>query len=158
MAHVYCPWIVLTLKNVQRLNTLFVMPHSIYNKYALFTTIFLGEFSVYMNVLFFIWYWSHRVFILFEQQQFYIMHRYALLLHTRILSVTYPTWITTWSMCIETETKWPPFRRRHSKMYFHEMYECWLTFLKFVLKVKINNITALVQIMAWRRPGNKPSF
>ena len=28
--------------------------------------------------------------------------------------------------------------------------------LKFVPKVSINNIPALVQIMAWRRPGNKP--
>ena len=28
--------------------------------------------------------------------------------------------------------------------------------LKFVPKVSINNITALVQIMAWRRPGDKP--
>ena len=28
--------------------------------------------------------------------------------------------------------------------------------LKFVPKVRINNILALVQIMAWRRPGDKP--
>ena len=28
--------------------------------------------------------------------------------------------------------------------------------LKFVHKVSINNIPALVQIMAWRRPGDKP--
>ena len=28
--------------------------------------------------------------------------------------------------------------------------------LKFVPKGPINNIPALVQIMAWRRPGNKP--
>ena len=28
--------------------------------------------------------------------------------------------------------------------------------LKFVSKVRINNIPALVQIMAWRRPGDKP--
>ena len=28
--------------------------------------------------------------------------------------------------------------------------------LKFVSKCSINNISALVQIMAWRRPGNKP--
>ena len=28
--------------------------------------------------------------------------------------------------------------------------------LKFVPKVRINNIQALVQIMAWRRPGDKP--
>ena len=30
--------------------------------------------------------------------------------------------------------------------------------LKFVSKGQINNIPALVQIMAWRRPGDKPSF
>ena len=28
--------------------------------------------------------------------------------------------------------------------------------LKFVLKIRINNIPALVQIMAWRRAGDKP--
>ena len=28
--------------------------------------------------------------------------------------------------------------------------------LKFVPKGSINNILALVQIMAWRRPGDKP--
>ena len=28
--------------------------------------------------------------------------------------------------------------------------------LKFVPKVRINNISALVQILAWRLPGNKP--
>ena len=29
-------------------------------------------------------------------------------------------------------------------------------FMKFVPKVQINNISALVQIMAWPHPGNKP--
>ena len=28
--------------------------------------------------------------------------------------------------------------------------------LKFVPKIQINNIPALAQIMAWRRPGDKP--
>ena len=28
--------------------------------------------------------------------------------------------------------------------------------LKFISKVRINNIPALVQIMAWRQPGDKP--
>ena len=27
---------------------------------------------------------------------------------------------------------------------------------EFVAKVRINNIPALVQIMAWRRPGDRP--
>ena len=30
--------------------------------------------------------------------------------------------------------------------------------LKFVPKVPIDNIPALVQIMAWRRPGDKPLY
>ena len=30
------------------------------------------------------------------------------------------------------------------------------TSLKFVSKVPINNVPALIQIMAWRRPGDKP--
>ena len=30
--------------------------------------------------------------------------------------------------------------------------------LKFVLKVPVNNIPSLVQIMAWRRPGYKPLY
>ena len=39
-----------------------------------------------------------------------------------------------------------------------KMYEFRLTeiSLKFVLKVGINNIPTFVQIMAWRRPGDKP--
>ena len=28
--------------------------------------------------------------------------------------------------------------------------------MKFVPKVSVNNIPALVQILAWRRPGDKP--
>ena len=38
-------------------------------------------------------------------------------------------------------------------------YSPWSSFtnsFKFVPKVQINNIAALVQIMAWRRPGDKP--
>ena len=37
-----------------------------------------------------------------------------------------------------------------------KMFECRFEFLKFVPKGPINNIPALVQIMAWRRPGDKP--
>ena len=62
---------------------------------------------------------------------------------------------------IEAETKWPPFRRRHFQVNFLE----WIFFkisikisLKFVPKAPIDNIPALVQIMAWRRQGNKPLF
>ena len=59
---------------------------------------------------------------------------------------------------IEAETILPPFRRRHFQMHFHE-WKC-MNFdnisMKFVPKVLINNIPALVQIMACRHPGGKP--
>ena len=42
-------------------------------------------------------------------------------------------------------------------IFLNENARIWLKIsLKFVPKVRINNITALVQIMAWRRPGDKP--
>ena len=42
-------------------------------------------------------------------------------------------------------------------IFFNENLWISLTIsLKFVPKVRINNIPALVQIMAWRRPGDKP--
>ena len=41
-------------------------------------------------------------------------------------------------------------------MHFLEMYEFRLGFHKFVPKVRISNIPAFVQIMAWRLPGDKP--
>ena len=52
------------------------------------------------------------------------------------------------------ETKWPPFSRRHFQMHFS-----WMkmnTFRSRLPKSPINNIPALVQIMAWRRLGDKP--
>ena len=51
-----------------------------------------------------------------------------------------------------------PFRRRHFQMLFFNE-NVWIPIkisLKFVPKDPINNIPALVQIMAWRRPGDKP--
>ena len=51
--------------------------------------------------------------------------------------------------------KWPPFGRQHFEM--HE--NVWISIkisLKFITKDQINNIPPLVQIMAWRRPGDKP--
>ena len=61
-------------------------------------------------------------------------------------------------LVIEAETKWPPFRRRHFQMIFQNE-NVWISIkisLKFVPKAPINNIPSLVQIMAWRRPGDKP--
>ena len=61
--------------------------------------------------------------------------------------------LTHWGWEIYT-----PFRRRHFQIHF--FYEnVWILIkisLKFVPKVPIDNIPALVQIMAWHWPGNKP--
>ena len=59
---------------------------------------------------------------------------------------------------IEAEIKWPPFSRRHFQMHFLE-WKVWISIkisVKFVPEVRINNIPALVQIMAWHRTGDKP--
>ena len=57
--------------------------------------------------------------------------------------------------------------RRNEQHFADDIFKCiflnetvWISIqisLKFVPKVPINNIPALVQIMAWRRPGDKPS-
>ena len=55
--------------------------------------------------------------------------------------------------------KLPPFRRRHFQMHFLENEDVCISLkisLKFVTKVRINYIPAWVQIMAWRRQGDKP--
>ena len=51
---------------------------------------------------------------------------------------------------------WPPFSRRHFQMHFREWKCIDLVSQKFVFKGPINNIPALVQIVAWDRPGDKP--
>ena len=59
---------------------------------------------------------------------------------------------------IEAETKWPPFHRPHFQMHFLEL-NFWILIqisLRFIPKGPINNIPSLVQIMAWRRSGDKP--
>ena len=64
-------------------------------------------------------------------------------------------------MCIDT------FRpRQHGRHFTDEILKCiffneniWISIkisLKFVPKGPINNIPAMVQIMAWRQPGDKP--
>ena len=59
---------------------------------------------------------------------------------------------------IEAETKWPPddiFKR----IFVNENVIISIAIsLKFVPKGPINNIPALVQIMAWRRSGDKPLY
>ena len=56
--------------------------------------------------------------------------------------------------------------RQNGHHFANDIFKCiflnenaWISLkisLKFVPKVRINNIPALVQIMAWRRPDNKP--
>ena len=56
------------------------------------------------------------------------------------------------------EAKWPPFSIRHFQMHSLE-WKCMISIkisLKFVHGGSINNIPALVQIMARHRPGAKP--
>ena len=64
---------------------------------------------------------------------------------------------------VTTLTHWGPDKMDH---FADDIFKCillnenvWITIdnsLKFVPKVPINNIPALVQILAWRRPGDKP--
>ena len=75
--------------------------------------------------------------------------------HTFEITATYPRrqWVNTLR---------PRQNGRHSA---DDIFKCillneniWITIknsLKFVPKVPINNIPAVVQIMAWRRPGDK---
>ena len=54
--------------------------------------------------------------------------------------------------------KWPPFSGRHFQLHFLE-WKCLNAIkisLKFVPRGPIIIIPALVQIMTWRRPGDKP--
>ena len=55
------------------------------------------------------------------------------------------------SQHIETYIKLSPFSRRHVHIHILE----W-QYIKFVPKFWISNFPALVQIMAWRRPRDKP--
>ena len=60
---------------------------------------------------------------------------------------------------IETETRWPTFCRRHFQVHFLEwIYFNWDWFFPdFFSKSQIDNIPALVQMMPWRRSGDKPT-
>ena len=52
-------------------------------------------------------------------------------------------------------TKWPLFRKRYFRMHFHEWKVCKIS-MKFVTKGPIDNNQAMIQIMDWRRIGDKP--
>ena len=61
-----------------------------------------------------------------------------------------------------------PRPRQNSRHFADDIFKCIFVAenisisvnfsLTFVPKVRINNIPALVQMMAWRRPGDKPSY
>ena len=75
-----------------------------------------------------------------------------------IVAVMYVSSIETWFNSLR-----PRRNRRH---FADDIFKCialnenvWIALkisLEFVPKVRINNNPALVQIMAWRRPGDKP--
>ena len=73
--------------------------------------------------------------------------------------VTLPT-DNFWSChLIEARTKWPPFSRHFQMHLLNE--NVWIVIkisLKFVPQDPLNNIPVLVQIMAWRRPGDNLSL
>ena len=78
----------------------------------------------------------------------------------RICFTTAPWYCTMNNLCyhIEAVTKWPPFSTPHFQIIFlneNVLISIQIS-LTFVPKGQINNIPALVQIMAWRRPGDKP--
>ena len=69
--------------------------------------------------------------------------------------------------CCRKDLTFNTLRPRQSGRHFaDDIFKCiflnenaWISLkisLKFVPKVRINNIPTLVQIMAWRRPGDKP--
>ena len=61
---------------------------------------------------------------------------------------------------IEAESKWTPFCRQYLQMHFLNE-NVWISSTisqRFVSKGLINNILALVQIMAWHRLGDKPLY
>ena len=67
-------------------------------------------------------------------------------------------WFFQMILHIEAGTKWPPFRRQHflNTLSWMKMLQFRLQFHLSLFLRAINNISALVQIMAWRRPGDKP--
>ena len=66
------------------------------------------------------------------------------------------TFYYTWH--IEAETKWPSISQWQFQMHFLEWNYINLikTSLKLVARGPINNIPAMVQVMDWRRSGDKP--
>ena len=120
------------------------------------------------------WHWSRALF----QQHVSLIHSLFVSRESQGITKTHPlVWnrITSWSLSISHQTNhnrtiMPHFntlRPRPNRRHFaDDIFKCifeneneWISpriSLKFVPKVRINNIPALVQIMAWRRLGDKP--
>ena len=77
--------------------------------------------------------------------------------HTQSLSLSLPLDEVPTSHS-EAWTKWPPFRRRHVPMQFHERNVLCLIEIsrRFVPWGGIDDMSALDQAMPWRRTGDKP--
>ena len=80
-------------------------------------------------------------------------------------------WYRVSKYCFSGAEKWMKkqlniLRPGQDSCHFADIFKCifldenvWILLkisLKFILKFQINNIPALVQIMAWHRPGDKP--
>ena len=61
-------------------------------------------------------------------------------------------------LCIQAETKWPSFSRRHFQMHYYNgnVSTSMKISLNFARKDQINNTSVLVQIITWHRPGERP--
>ena len=93
--------------------------------------------------------------------------RWSVLWHPMVFCSTHifihaiDTWLLhTGSLTHWGRDKWPPFTDDIFKCIFlnENVLISIKISLKFVPKGQINNIPALVQIMAWRRPGDKPLY
>ena len=105
--------------------------------------------------------------LLWHVQTFVVIWYYTMELNENQFSIEFELW---WIK--KTFVKWSPdlfntLRPRQNGRHFpDDIFKCiflnenvWIPIkisLKFVPKGPINKIPALVQIMAWRRPGDKP--
>ena len=134
---------------------IFTYLHCISNEWPL------GDKAIHMaveevDVLYSCMFWSAAPIYTFERQPSIVLdvptyifcHLLALHPQPYVLTVTLTHWV---------RKKWPPFSRRHLKCIFLNE-NVWVS-IKILLKVAPTgpfiHIPALVQILAWRRPGDK---
>ena len=87
-----------------------------------------------------------------------VIPKYSSFSVRKVNSVHGPVAIPCQYWHIEAETRCPTFCRWHYQMHFFIENEqiSINVLLNFVPNGSINNISAMVSIMAWLRPGNKP--